>query len=234
LGVNLYSSELDLLSSKLREGEVAFTFLGFSGVIVRISDNTFVFDVDNLIPPRIYDKLERIDFAFYTHYHADHFHLETAMKLYYDHTPVIIAEPRVYDELNAYIPSSTLIKAPARGRIRVRDVVIGILKGKHVCPTCIFALRKGNVRIFHGGDSGYVDLSKYKVEVAFVPTGHPSPTASPEDALKMVLDLRPKVVVAIHGRVEEMNQLKELVLSKEVGGEVIVPEQYSVYKVRVL
>jgi len=230
----LSASELELLSSELSEGEVVFTFLGFSGVIVRIADATFAFDVDNLIPPKVYDKLERIDFVLYTHYHTDHFHLETAMKLYYDHTPVIIAEPRVYEELNIYIPSSALVKAPPRGRMRIRDVIIAILEGRHVCPTCLFAARKGNIRIFHGGDSGYVDLSKYNVEVAFVPTGHPSPTASPEDALKMVLDLKPKIIVAIHGKTEEMSKFKELITAKGVEGEVILPEQYHVYRMRVL
>ena len=229
----MHLGDLDLFNTELSESEVVFTFLGFSGVIVRISDTTFAFDVDNLIPPRVYNKIGRIDFVFYTHYHADHFHLETAMKLYYDHTPVIITEPSVYNELNAYIPSSALVKAPSRGRIRIRDVIVGVLEGKHVCPTCLFAVRKGNVRIFHGGDSGYVDLSKYKVEVAFVPTGHPSPTASPEDALKMILDLKPRVAVAIHGKDEEMNKLKELAIREGVEGEIIVPEQYSVYKVHI-
>jgi len=43
-------------------------------------------------------------------------------------------------------------------------------------------------RIFHGSDSGFVESLKNvepRVHVAIVPTGDPSPTASPQDALEM-------------------------------------------------
>ena len=39
--------------------------------------------------------------------------------------------------------------------------------------------------MFHAGDSGYVQVKDYPSDLAFLPTGSPSPTASPEYALKL-------------------------------------------------
>ncbi len=223
----------ELLGERPGEGEVAFAFLGFSGVVARVGDVVAAIDVDNLVPPELYGRLERVDLLLFTHRHPDHFHLEAAMRIYYDHTPVIVAEPSVCDELSAYIPSSALVRAPPRAAIRVRDVVIGSLEGRHVCPIRLFLLRVGGVRLFHGGDSGYVDLSRLSANIAFVPTGSPSPTASPEDALKMVRDLRPRVAVPVHGSDEDVSRFLEL--ARGVGGlEVLAPQRHAAYRLRVL
>jgi len=53
--------------------------------------------------------------------------------------------------------------------------------------------------LFHGGDSGYVSLKEYPSQVAIVPVGRMSPTASPENAFKMVADLKPDVAISMHG-----------------------------------
>ena len=94
-----------------------------------MGDVVAAIDVDNLVPPELYGRLERVDLLLFTHRHPDHFHLEAAMRIYYDHTPVIVAEPSVCDELSAYIPSSALVRAPPRAAIRVwRFVKYGNMK----------------------------------------------------------------------------------------------------------
>lgn len=58
------------------------------------------------------------------------------------------------------------------------------------------------------------------MHLAFVPTGRPSPTASPDDAAGMVRALEPYVTVPVHGMFEEMKALEDIV-DKETT--VIIP-----------
>ena len=86
--------------------------------------------------------------------------------------------------------------------------------------------------IFHGGDSGFVPLKGLKADVAFLPTGEPSPTASPTDALKMALDLNPKLVVTIHGSKAQNKQFQSLAGKELPEAKVYIPERWKPIKVK--
>lgn len=94
----------------------------------------------------------------------------------------------------------------------------------------MFLLEVDGLRIFHGGDSGYSQSIKDlgRADVAFLPTGDPSPTASPEDAMKMALDLSPKLVVLFHGSPEEHASFTDEAGSK-LAAEIIQAEVGEVY-----
>jgi L-ascorbate metabolism protein UlaG (beta-lactamase superfamily) len=79
----------------------------------------------------------------------------------------------------------------------------------------------GDLTIFHGGDSGYVPLKDYPTSIAFLPTGAPSPTCSPEEAFKMALDLKPSVVVTMHGNNYDNEEVKQK-LKKNMPKTVVV------------
>ncbi|MFC1802877.1 MBL fold metallo-hydrolase [Thermoproteota archaeon] len=85
--------------------------------------------------------------------------------------------------------------------------------------------------IFHGGDSGYVSVKYFPSDLVFVPTGVPSPTASPRDALRMTLELKPKVAVAIHGSSAQNREFEKSVQEKMPKVNVIIPEQYTPKKI---
>jgi L-ascorbate metabolism protein UlaG (beta-lactamase superfamily) len=69
--------------------------------------------------------------------------------------------------------------------------------------------------------------------LAFLPAGDPSPTASPDDALKMAQDLKPRVVVAIHGSEAQYRELAKKIKSALPGTEVIIPVPMKLYTVKV-
>ena len=70
----------------------------------------------------------------------------------------------------------------------------------------LYQIKMGGITLFHGGDSGYVTLKDYPSDIAFVPIGRMSPTASPENAYKMVVDVKPEVAVAMHGSDKQKQQ----------------------------
>ena len=57
----------------------------------------------------------------------------------------------------------------------------------------------GGITVFHSGDLGYVPLKDFVSDVAFLPVGRMSPTASPDHAFKMAADIQPHVALAMHG-----------------------------------
>ena len=91
----------------------------------------------------------------------------------------------------------------------------------------LFQIKMGNLLVFHAGDSGYVPLKDYESQLAFLPTGRWSPTCSPENAFKMAADLKPKVVVAIHGSKGQHIEFENILKDKMPQTKVIIPKPYT-------
>jgi len=76
---------------------------------------------------------------------------------------------------------------------------VAAISGVHCEPINLYHVKTGGLSILHCGNSGYVPLEEPTTKIAFLPTGNPSPTASPKDALRMALEAKPKYAIAIHG-----------------------------------
>jgi L-ascorbate metabolism protein UlaG (beta-lactamase superfamily) len=63
--------------------------------------------------------------------------------------------------------------------------------------------------------------------LAFLPTGDPSPTASPQDAFNMASDLKPSVVVAIHGSSSQSKDFENRIKGAMPNTTVIIPEPFT-------
>ena len=85
----------------------------------------------------------------------------------------------------------------------------------------------GNLLVFHAGDSGYVSLKDYQSQVAFLPTGRWSPTSSPENAFKMAVELKPAVVVVMHGSEGQHRKFEKILKEKMPQTKVIIPMPYT-------
>lgn len=224
--------EYELFSRPIKENEVVFMFFGYSSVVFRVGEYTIGVDIASL-PPEIFDKISRVNFVLYTHSHSDHFNLDTALKAYERWVSVIMAEENTHKELYPYLPSSNLIKLKPRVKARIRDLTIIAIEGKHVCPILLYFISYGKITIFHGGDSGYVDLSKMRANIAFVPVGYPSPTASPENAARMVEDLEPEYTIPIHGRDIDFRDFKRIIEERGIKTKIIEPTIGKVYLIEV-
>ena len=69
-----------------------------------------------------------------------------------------------------------------------------------------------------------MQVSDCPSDLAFLPTGTPSPTASPEYALKMALELKPSVAVTIHGSADQSREFEAKMKEKMPKTVVIIPE----------
>lgn len=181
--------------------EATFVFLGFSGVLVRVADQAIAIDPADLLIDKDLAALEKagLKLVLYTHGHGDHFSARTAIEIQQATGASIAAEPGVARQLQGKIPSDKLIVAENGKTFTVGKISVDAVAGIHVGPIILYRIRVGDISLFHGGDSNYVPLSALPSDLAFLPTGRPSPTASPDAAFRMASDLKPEAVAVFHG-----------------------------------
>jgi len=199
---------------------------GFSGVIIRTAEAIIIVDPADFLSASDIEKLKAlgVDLLFYTHGHSDHFVPASALEIFKATQAYVVAEPSVAAQLRGRIPRSRLHSAIAGKTLKVGKLSLDLIAGEHVGPIILTRIQAGGIRIFHGGDSGYVSLSGFPSDVAILPTGAPSPTASPEAAFRMASDLKPQFVVPIHGSGEENAEFEKRVHRGLKGTTVVIPE----------
>lgn len=202
-----------VFEEELMEGEVKLTYLGFSGIILRTKNYTLLLDPSNLISTGTIRKLKTAKnvITIYTHDHYDHYDETTLKEIYHQIQCPVIVEPAMMGKLSKIIPQEKLYSAQHGKPLNIQEAIITGVKGLHRGPITLYHIEVDGIRIFHGGDSAYVKLEGFKTDIAIIPTGDPSPTASPRDAYKMIIDLKPKIALAIHGSTTQHHEFKNLV-----------------------
>ncbi|MFX0182309.1 MAG: MBL fold metallo-hydrolase [Candidatus Hodarchaeota archaeon] len=218
----------------MQKNELTFIYLGFAGIILRTKDNTLAFDLgEKCISKEDIIGIKTLDIQFYSHTHWDHFDIDVTKELFSHTRAKIVAEAQVYEELSNIMESelSVLNIAKPGETLSINGFEVDTAVGVHPRPISIFRVKWADFSIFHGADSGPVSLKNYHADVAFLPTGTPSPTCSPENALKMALDIKPKVIVAMHGTVKQMTKLKSIAEKRIPDVKIILPQQNEVMKI---
>jgi len=214
-----------------KDEEIAFMYLGYSGVILRMRGGTIAFDVANLLTSEEVNAMQNLDIMLFTHGHEDHYKLKDTLEIFNATGACIVAEPQVANDLRGKVPTDKLVSAEPGGTYDIGDVKVAAISGVHRGPINLYHVKTGGLSILHCGDSGYVSLKEHAAKIAFLPTGNPSPNASPKDALRMALDSRPKVAVAIHGSGGQSKEFEKGVKKQMPETTVIIPERYKPKKV---
>jgi L-ascorbate metabolism protein UlaG (beta-lactamase superfamily) len=217
------------LASPAGDNEVTFIFLGYSGVIIKTPKGMIIVDPADLLNVAELNALKSggLGLVLFTHGHGDHFNANVALEIFKATGAPLVAEASVARSLMAKIPSAKLTSAVPGKTYTVGEFTVNAIKGTHVGPICLFQIKVGGLSIFHGGDSDYVPVKDYPSDLAFIPTGDPSPTASPEAAFKTAADLKPSVIVAVHGSTAESKEFERKIKEKMPDSTVIIPVPHA-------
>jgi L-ascorbate metabolism protein UlaG (beta-lactamase superfamily) len=186
-------------------------YLGVSGFIIRSLSHALLIDPAGMLKGDELSALKGINLVLFTHDHLDHFSSGKMRDIFKDTAAPILAEPKVARKLDGKIPAEKLVSAENGKNYTLGDVAVRAIQGIHRGPIMLYQIKMDDLTVFHGGDSGYVSLKDCPSNVAIVPVGGMSPTASPENAYKMVVDVKPDVAIAMHGSDKQKQQFAEKV-----------------------
>ena len=212
---------------ELSENQVAVIYLGASGILARTSKLSVLIDAAGFLKGDEMAALKEINLLLFTHSHLDHFSAGKTLKLFEKTKAPILAEAKVADKLKGNIPSEKLISAVSGQTYVYGDLIVKAVQGVHRGPIMLFQIKIGGLLVFHAGDSGYVPLKDYQSQLAFLPTGRWSPTSSPENAFKMASELKPNVVVVMHGSKGQHKEFENILKEKMPQTKVIIPMPFT-------
>jgi len=198
-------------ASPLQKNEIALFHLGVSGFIIRSTNHTVLVDPAGMLKGEEIAALKGLHLVLFTHDHLDHFSGGKTEELFKATNAPVLAEAKVANKLKGRIPDDKLVTAEHGKSYSLNGVDAKAIEGIHRGPIILFQIIMDGATVFHGGDSGYVRVGDYPSDVAIVPVGRMSPTASPENAYKMVVDVKPQVAVAMHGSDKQKREFKEKV-----------------------
>ncbi|MFH0749210.1 MAG: MBL fold metallo-hydrolase [Candidatus Bathyarchaeota archaeon] len=225
--INKVENIKKLFALQLKKEELAFIYLGFSGIIFRTSTKAIMIDPANSLKNEDIKHLDGIDLVLFTHNHGDHYSLIETLEIFKTTGAPILAESLVAENLKGKIPVEKLTSAILGTAFTLHDITVKVIQGIHRGPICLYQIQIGDLSIFHGGDSGYVTVKDYPSNLAFLPMGSPSPTASPDNAFKMAADIKPSIVVVIHGSLEQSKEFAAKIKNNIPNMTVIIPEPYA-------
>lgn len=221
-----------------KPGEIVIMWLGnhqkgqleghaSAGFLIKTMDTVMVIDPSDLLSNDI-DALGKIDVILITHDHGDHFNVDSTITIQKKTNSFVIANPPAFSILSEQISSDKLVRMIPNNVVTLDRIKVTSFLAEHPSEMpLLYQIEVDGFRIFDGSDSAYVDALKYiesGVHIAFVPTGDPSPTASPSDAFEMTKAIKPYVVIPMHGTPEQMQKFAELVEGSELETKVIIPE----------
>ncbi|MFW9808689.1 MAG: MBL fold metallo-hydrolase [Candidatus Thorarchaeota archaeon] len=218
-----------LYDTELGPKEFAFIYAGYASILIRTKKSVVALDPSSFFS-KVMDNIQQIDLITYSHSHYDHYDLKNAVALYKKTDAHIISEFNMVEELRKKIPEEKVDSGPEDFRtvkgdpkFKLNGITAELHHGVHPRPIIQLRVSLGRLKVFHAADSGYWPVGKRKVDVAFLPTGVPSPTCHPGVALAMAMDTKPSFAVAVHGTDEQRTKFKELVERELPETQVVIP-----------
>jgi L-ascorbate metabolism protein UlaG (beta-lactamase superfamily) len=227
--ISLAESVDQLYDADLGPKEFAFIYVGYAGILLRTGDIVIALDPADLFS-KVKKHIRSLNLITYSHSHHDHYNLTNAVALHKATEAPIISEYNMVEELRKEIPEEKVISGPEifqtvrdGPKHNLNDIRAVLHRGVHPRQIIQFRVTIGKLKVFHAADSGYWPVGKQKVDVAFLPTGSPSPTCHPGVALAMAMDIRPTFAIAIHGDDKQRQKFKDLVEYELPDTQVIIP-----------
>lgn len=234
-GIDRTKAIESLFTFNLENNEVAFIYLGYSGIILRVKDTVIAIDPGKSIDKSEISAIGNLDLLLFTHSHWDHFTLDYALEIFQKTGVHVVADCMSAEELKGKLPHDKLTIGDSGSSsilYNVEGYEVIALRGVHVGPISQYLVKLEGLNVFHGGDSGYWRHKEHSADIAFVPTGTAS-TCAPGVALAMVIDLQPKVVVGMHGNNQVMRQFKALMEKVSPSIETIIPRRFEPIRVSI-
>jgi len=224
---------------QVSDGEVEMMFLGTSAFILKTIHHMIIVDPATKIPMDALASFGKIDAILITHEHSDHFDATSTFDLHHASEGVVVANEGTYQSLSGLIHrAEKLILLRPGEDAEVDGIIVTAIASNHSgLSPLMYVISVDNLTILHGSDSGFEPaLEGYqgKIDIALLPTGGGSPTASTSQAFKMAAAVMPRVVIPMHGTSTDYDELRPLLAAlpgiEYVEIQPLTPQRISIPK----
>jgi L-ascorbate metabolism protein UlaG (beta-lactamase superfamily) len=135
---------------KLKNNDLAFLFLGYSGILLRSEDLTIAIDPGKSLTHTEVSEIKHLDFLLFTHNHWDHYKKDYASEILKQTQPHTVADIITYEELKANVPPNMLTKADPRSKsatYHFDETEITALQGIHVGPITQYLINLRGIKV---------------------------------------------------------------------------------------
>ncbi len=208
---------------------LSFIFFGRAAILLSSGGRSVLIDPGvnlGLRLERLLGESNDLSCVIVSHEHPDHFDRDLVGRLASRGIPVLGSRYLLSGLSGAAGPDADLRIMRHGESVEVGGVEVRPFRAKHtgLGPFVVF-VELGGISAFHGSDSGFTPSirSSAGVDVAFLPAGGGSPTASVSESLRIARLLNPRWIVPIHGTRRELSSLAKKA-SRVLGVGTVVPE----------
>ncbi len=223
---------------------ISFLWNGCSAILLKLGSLNILIDPGDLFSPvdleDLLGKGGTIDIVMYTHEHTGHFDPSFLRRIVSEYDPYIVANKGVFRSIGRWADRSRsrskIVKLKGGEMISLLEGKIHALRSVHpgIHPL-VFLIEFHGKAIFHGDSTGFSHAFEAfsPVDLAFIPAGNPSPNASPNEAIRIIKALAPKVAVPIHGTDEELEEVGRKVTMAGLNVRIIRPRKGKLIEIEI-
>jgi len=198
------------------EREISVLFLGESTFVLKTVRHTIIIDPASKISRDDAKILGKVDAILITHEHSDHFVSGATLNLHQEFNCPVIVNKGAYESLkNSISEEGKLILMNSGETVILDGIIVEAVEADHPADSpLMYVVTLDDITILHASDSGFVQsLERFsgRIDLALLPIGSPSPSASPSDALEMARAVMPKKIIMMHGSASEFSEFKDLI-----------------------
>ena len=213
---------------RLSRGELGFVFFEFSALAVSTGDHRLLFDPAEAVGLKDLSSWKP-NLLLITHEHFDHLEPSRLVELQRVSGATVVCNRGSAPLLRKV---GRLVVVGAGETVEVEGAKVTGIRARHPAQEpLMFLVESGGLSIFHGSDSSFTpEVERHRADVAFLPAGAPSPTASVGDALRMARALGCRWAIPFHCLREEAEEFRRRVEKNLPGVRVLLPERGEVYR----
>jgi len=136
-----------LYSLELSENDIAFIFLGYSGILLRSKTTAIAIDPSRSLGQTEISAIEHLDLLLFTHNHWDHYINEEALLIIKSTGSHVIADKITSEELKTSVPSNMITIGDSGSfsqTYKIGNHEVVALRGIHVGPITQYLVILGN------------------------------------------------------------------------------------------
>ncbi|MDK2465228.1 MAG: MBL fold metallo-hydrolase [Candidatus Korarchaeota archaeon] len=205
-----------------------------SCILLNLESRLILLDPGSQLSEEEIRAIERLDVIAVTQDRSYHYSRDLVVRLARQTDAAVVTNKAVFKDLRRLVPDENIARLRPGESVDLDGLRIHALRAVHPgLNPLVFLIETDEAAAFHGSGTAYSTAFRAfaPVDIAFVPVGGTSPTASVNDAIRIARILSASTTVPINGSEDELAKFAERAKKALPSVNVIVPEDGAAYRI---